>query len=99
MAGLRLIPEAEDDVLAIRDYLALQSEDAWPRVWDALQRAFERIGASPGIGHSRPDLTDRPYRFLPVFKYVVVYDDSLRPVPILAVLHGARDLARTPRLA
>jgi plasmid stabilization system protein ParE len=42
----------------------------------------------------RRDLTDLPLRFRPVFSCLIVYDAVRRPIEIVSVLHGARDLKR-----
>lgn len=46
----------------------------------------------PRIGHTRVDLTDQPLKFWAVFSYLGVYDDESRPLRIVAVLHGVRDV-------
>jgi antitoxin ParD1/3/4/toxin ParE1/3/4 len=48
----------------------------------------------PGIGHLRPDLTDADGRFWPVFKYLVIYRPDTKPLEIVRVLHGRRDVER-----
>ena len=58
-----------------------------------IQSGMELIGDNPGIGHVRDDLTDLPVRFWGVFSYLIIYDPAPRPVQVLRVLHGARDLA------
>jgi plasmid stabilization system protein ParE len=45
-----------------------------------------------GKGHIREDITDLPVRFWPVGSYLIVYDAGKRPIEILRVLHGARDV-------
>jgi len=50
------------------------------------------LGANPGIGHAREDLTHLPVKFWPVYSYLIVYDPETRPVQILRVLHGMRDV-------
>jgi antitoxin ParD1/3/4/toxin ParE1/3/4 len=50
------------------------------------------LGSDPGIGHAREDLTDRPLKFCPVYAYLVVYDPETKPVQIIRVLHGMRDV-------
>lgn len=52
------------------------------------------LAQSPGLGHTRDDLTSLPLRFWPVFSYLIVYDPARRPIEIVRVLHGARDLRR-----
>lgn len=63
-------------------------------VEEYLFEAFERIGADPARcgGRHRPEITKRPYKFLTVEKYVVVYDDRTDPVWIVGVVGGRRNL-------
>jgi plasmid stabilization system protein ParE len=46
------------------------------------------------LAHAREDLTDRPLKFWTVYSYLVVYDPAGDPLTIVAVLHGARDVAQ-----
>jgi toxin ParE1/3/4 len=52
------------------------------------------LAQRPELGQMRRDLIDLPLRFWPVFSYLIVYDPARRPIEIVAVLHGARDLSR-----
>jgi plasmid stabilization system protein ParE len=84
--------EAETQLLEILDYVAKESESAAVRVRYAIYDAVEKLAESPGIGHTREDLTDRPLKFWSVYSYLVVYDSESVPLTIVAVLHGARDV-------
>ena len=86
--------EAETQLLEILDHLADDSESAAVRVRDAVYDAVGKLAESPGIGHRRQDLTDRPLKFWSVFSYLVAYDPESRPLTIIAVLHGARDVEK-----
>jgi plasmid stabilization system protein ParE len=86
--------EAETQLLEILDYLADESESAAVRVRDAVYDAVGKLAERPGLGHSRQDLTDRPLKFWSIFSYLVVYDPESRPLTIIAVLHGARDVEK-----
>lgn len=90
----RLTERAEADVEAITDFIAADSVDAAVKVVLALEDTFVLVASRPGIGHSREDLTDRPLKFWSVYSYLVVYDPASDPVTIIAVLHGARDVAQ-----
>jgi plasmid stabilization system protein ParE len=59
----------------------------------ALEDAFGLLASRPGIGHVRQDLTERPVKFWSVYSYLVVYDPAGDPLTIVAVLHGARNVA------
>ena len=61
--GFVLTPDAQTDLDAIQDYLLAESVGASGVVGQALFAAFARLAEHPGIGHDRPDLTDRPVRF------------------------------------
>jgi toxin ParE1/3/4 len=52
------------------------------------------LAGTPGAGHARDDLTDKPVKFWPVFSYLIVYDPSAKPIGIARVLHGAMDLEK-----
>jgi plasmid stabilization system protein ParE len=86
--------EAEAQLLEILDHLGDDSESAAVRVRDAVYDAVGKLAESPGIGHRRQDLTDRPLKFWSVFSYLVAYDPESRPLTIIAVLHGARDVEK-----
>ncbi len=84
--------EAETQLLEILGDLADESESAAVRVRDAIYDAVGKLAERPGIGHTRQDLTDRPVKFWSVYSYLIVYDSESRPLTIVAVLHGARDV-------
>src|SRR5262245_18853196 len=84
--------KAETQLLEILDYLSDESASAAVRVRQAIYDAVGRLAETPGIGHTRSDLTERPLKFGSVYSYLVVYDPESRPLTIVAVLHGARDV-------
>jgi antitoxin ParD1/3/4/toxin ParE1/3/4 len=90
----RLTVEAAQDLADIEAYLA---QHAGPgvalHVLGRMRRAIERIARLPGIGHVRRDVTDQPVRFWKVYSYLVIYDPAPRPIHIIRVLHGSRDIA------
>ena len=87
-----LTPEAQAHISEIGAHVAADNVQAALRVYDALEAAFEMLAERPGIGHSRQDLTNRPVKFWSVYSYLIVYDPASRPLSIIAVLHGARDV-------
>ena len=56
--------------------------------------AFYRLARMPYIGHRRRDLTKKEVRFYLVFSYLVIYDPETKPLQILGVLHGKRNVRR-----
>ena len=88
-----LTPEAQRDIDAIAEYIAIEATvDQAMRVLMELRDAFRKLGDMPGMGHYREDLLDKRYKFWSVHSYVVVYRWESTPIQIIAVLHGARDL-------
>lgn len=47
----------------------------------------------PHIGHVRDDLADETLRLWPVGTYLIIYRPDARPVQIVRVLSGYRDIA------
>jgi toxin ParE1/3/4 len=60
----------------------------------AVIEAAKLVGEQPEIGTERPEVVDPPLRVWPLhrFNYVIVYDPVSRPIQILRIVHGARDL-------
>ena len=87
-----LSEDADRDLDDIWDYIAGDNVDAADRWIGKLFDAFDAIGDTPGIGHKREDLTGYPVLFWPVGAYLVIYRATSRPVEIVAVTQGSRDI-------
>lgn len=92
MSRYILSPEAREDLDEIADYIARDSPKAARRVMEELKAAMVRLAQMPGIGHLREDLSDEPLRFWPVFSYLIIYRAERKPLQVVRVLHGARDV-------
>ena len=88
-----LTPEAAADLREILLDIAEDSPDTAERLRVEFYEGLERLGRSPGIGHYHEELLDSRYRFWNFYSYVVAYRWEQKPVQIVAVVHGARDLA------
>jgi plasmid stabilization system protein ParE len=88
-----LSPEAARDIREIWSYIADDSLRAARRVRLRLLDACQGLAEHPLIGHSREDLTAKPVLFWPVGRYLIIYDPRPRPIEIVRVVHGARDVA------
>jgi antitoxin ParD1/3/4/toxin ParE1/3/4 len=86
--------EALQDLDELWLYIAHDNPDAADRIVANILDACGRLGEMPGLGHTREDLTERPVRFWPVGRYLVIYRPDRTPIDIIAVLHGARDVPR-----
>jgi plasmid stabilization system protein ParE len=95
VSGYSLTVSAEDDLFGIWRYIARDNIAAANRVERAIYEACEFLARSPQAGHYRPDLTQQSVRFWtvsPYSNYVVIYDPEVRPLQVLRILHGGRDL-------
>jgi antitoxin ParD1/3/4 len=95
MASYRFTPEATRDLLDIWDFIAQDNIQAAEQVEAAVFRACEFLVDSPLAGRIRKDLTLLPLRFWPVqpyTNYLIVYDQAQKPLQIIRILHGARDI-------
>jgi plasmid stabilization system protein ParE len=92
MIGYVLGRDAAADLDDIWEYIAAENVDAADQWIGRLFDSFEAIGRSPGMGHTRTDLTPHPLLFWPVGAYLVIYRDKRRPVEIVAVTQGSRDI-------
>ena len=89
----RLTPEARFDLFAIWEYIARDNVSAADRVVRRLEQAFHLLAAFPGKGHKRADVhTSEPVLFWPAGSYVIVYQPEPKPLIIVRIVHGARDL-------
>ena len=91
--GFVLSPLARQDLLDIWEHIALDDIDAADRLVDELEDAMRKLASMPEMGHFRDALGDRSHRFWPVGNHLVVYHHETRPLEIVRVLHGARDVA------
>ena len=92
MKRFRLSPEAANDIEEIWRFIAGNNIDAAQRVRLELLNACRKLARNPGLGHQRRDLTSRSVRFWPVYSYVIIYREDSKPLEIVRVVHGARDV-------
>ena len=95
MSGYRFTPQAVDDLFEIWHYIASDNREAANRVESAIFEACAFVAESPLRGHRRTDLTPLALRFWnvqPYRNYVIVYDPATKPVHVVRILHGARDV-------
>lgn len=87
-----LTPEAKKDLKEIFLDIAEDSPDTADRLRGELHERLQNLGRSPGIGHYHEELLSREYRFWNFYSYVVVYRWEVKPIQVIAVVHGAREL-------
>lgn len=88
-------PDAAADLHDIFSHYSFESEQAAETLHLALLDAFDMLADHPRVGKLRTDLTPTPIRTWTVYSYMIFYDAETRPIEIMRVLHGARDLPET----
>lgn len=97
MASFRLTPDAIDDLDAIWLYIYKDNPSAADAVEDEIRSACAMLAEGPLRGHQRKDISKLPVRFwtLPRYpNYMIVYRPDSKPLEIIRVLHGRRDVKR-----
>jgi plasmid stabilization system protein ParE len=92
VTGYVLSADADCDLDEIWEYIAADSLDAADLWIGKLFDAFEILGQTPGLGHRREDLTTAAVLFWPVGAYIILYRADRRPIEIVAVTQGSRDI-------
>lgn len=93
MRRLVITEPAERDLDSIIDYIALDNPAAAEKVTRAILAAVRRLGDFPDMGPPGV-LSDTRELSVSGLPYVIVYEVTADTVTVLAVFHGARDLAR-----
>ena len=88
-----LTPQAELDLNEIWDYIARDSLEQANRVLAELEKTMQTLARQPGMGHVREDWADRRHRFWPVYSCIIMYRPETKPLQILRVVSGYRNLA------
>lgn len=86
-------PEAALDLAQIWRYIKQRSSvETADRVESAIRREIASLSRMPGAGHAREDLTNHSVKFFAVYSYLVVYRPDTKPLQVVAILHGNRDV-------
>lgn len=89
-----LAPEAALDLFQIwrhiKNNASLEMAD---RVEHAIREKVVYLAERPAGGHWRKDLTEEPVKFFSIYSYLIVYRPETKPLQIVAILHGRRDVA------
>jgi plasmid stabilization system protein ParE len=94
VSGYILGIDADFDLDEIWEFIAADEIDAADHWIEKPFDAFESLGRTPGMGHRREDLTSHRVLFWPVGAYLVIYRAERRPIEIVAVTQGSRDIPR-----
>ena len=88
-----LAPEAALDLVDIWRYIKQKvTVEIADRVESVIRGKIAFLAGAPGAGHWRKDLTDESVRFFSVYFYLIVYRPEKKPLQVVAILHGHRDV-------
>jgi plasmid stabilization system protein ParE len=62
------------------------------RISADIHDAIAHLVEHPNLGHFRPDLTDKPFRFYRVYRIFLIYDPASSPMYIARIYHSAQDI-------
>lgn len=94
MARYVLTDLAKQDVREIISYIRKRSPQSAKKVQAELRDAMRLLAEFPLIGHYRDDIAPEPLRFWSVYSYLIAYRPDAKPLQVIRVVHGARDLDR-----
>jgi plasmid stabilization system protein ParE len=88
--AFRLHPLAARDITEIWEHIAEDNPLAARRVREEILGRIRAVVRFPSQGHTRPDLTARPVRFILAREYLIAYAPEEKPLWVIAVIHGRR---------
>ena len=88
-----LAPQAARDLADIWRYIRQESSrETVDRVEAVIRSKFAYLADFPNAGHWRRDLTEAAVRFFSVYSYLIIYRPETKPLQIVSLLHGHRDV-------
>jgi toxin ParE1/3/4 len=91
-----LAPEAALNLVQIWRYIKEQSSvEIAERVESVILDKVVFLAGNSGAGHWRKNLTDVAVKFFPVYSYLIVYRPDTKPLQVVSILHGRRDVEQT----
>ena len=91
----QLTPRALDDLCEIWEFIAEDNVSAADREESAILSACHTLARRPMLGSKRVEITSLSVRFWAVTRfpnYIVVYRPETKPLQVIAVLHGKRNI-------
>lgn len=92
MSRYALTRLAAGDLEQIWEFIPGDHLEAADRVIEDFHDALEALADFPEMGHRRDDLADAALRIWPVHSYLIVYRTERRPIEIVRIVRGFRDL-------
>lgn len=91
MKAIIVEPAADDDLINILAFIAIDSQSNADRVVDRIDAKLRLLAEMPRAGRPRPELGEG-VRSVVAFRFVVFYRVDPHAVRILRVLHGSQDV-------
>lgn len=93
MSTFELAPHAVRDLEELLECVRSESGlDRAESVRCDLISAIHKLARNPGMGRAREDWTDHPVRFWAVHSWLIVYRPEKRPLHVVRVISGWRDV-------
>ena len=90
-----LAPEATQDLIEIWRYITTHSgAEMADQVESVIRDKMVFLSGNPGAGHWRKDLSHEKVKFFSVYSYLIVYRPETKPLEIVSILHGRRDVEK-----
>lgn len=86
--------QAQNDLFEIWTRIAHDSVELADRIDAEFRDLFAALAHTPGLGHARADLTKRPVLMFPLYSFLVIYQPDVKPIRIMAVLRGRRNVRK-----
>ncbi|MGC2530769.1 MAG: type II toxin-antitoxin system RelE/ParE family toxin [Candidatus Acidiferrum sp.] len=94
-ASYIVAPQAALDLVEIWRHIKEKSGEARAdRIESEIRHRFSFLARTPEAWHVRENLTDEAVKFFLVYSYLIVYRPKTKPLQIISVLHGWRDVER-----
>jgi len=90
--NFNLTKDVDLDLNEIQDYIARDNPTAAANTIDKIISACNLLNTNPLSGHLRDDITSKKVRFWRVKSYLIIYSTETKPITIVRVLNGSRDI-------
>ena len=93
-----LAPDAALDLVQIWRYIQNHNSVATAdRIESAIREKIVFLAGNYGVGHWRKNLTGEDVKFFPIYSYLIVYRPDTKPLQVVSILHGRRDVEQVLR--
>jgi plasmid stabilization system protein ParE len=83
---------AQEDLDEIIDFIAMDNPTSARAVLNKFYDAFAILADNSQIGHIKDKVQPRKFKFWSVYSYQIIYNPESKPLEILRILSGYRDI-------